>query len=835
MSKKRYAVSTRQNIEISRKVAREGMVLLENNGILPLRKGTRVAVFGTGQMDYIKTGSGSGTVNSEYSVNLITGLRNNGKIEVDEELAAIYEAHYASCKNKTLTKTQAFMGVPASIPEMKLSKSILARAAAKTGTAIITFNRNSGEGQDRTLTKGDYYLSDAEVGMFAAVRTHFDKVIAVLNICGVMDMSWVETYKIDAVLLAWLAGMEGGNVMAEILTGDVNPSGKLVDTFGNDYWDYPSSYNFGSFVEGFETVTADGSEIDYWGMIPVHKAHTAGTSYIRPVNNRYFINYAEGIYTGYRYFETFDIKVKYPFGYGLSYTTFDITTGPIDVTGDKISVTVKIKNTGLVPGKETVQVYYSAPDGKLEKPSRALAAYLKTDLIGPGKQQKIKISFGTSHMASYDEATAAYVLEPGSYDIYVGNSIKNVKKAGTCKIDSPIITERLSNHAGLAEGKKLRLLSKFNRKATFPVSPKMRGEPEPFQPSPITPSDNMPEIKVSREVKIKLKDVYDGKATMADFIAQMTDMELAGLITGSGMGSDKSIFGPLSSYVPGAAGHTASLIHLGIPTMALADGPAGIRIEKPCTAFPMGTLVACTWNEELIEEMGAAIGREAAATGVDFWLAPGMNIHRNPLCGRNFEYYSEDPLISGTMAAAVSRGVQSSGIGVTCKHFAANNQETNRNGIDTVVTERTLREIYLKGFEIAIKSGAPRAIMTSYNLINGTYTAARKDLNVDILRKEWGFGGLVMTDWEGDGTHSVEALRAGHNLLMPGFVKQTEYIHGKMQDGTLLRVDVERYAEGLINAMMKTKSFARYCGISDIIYSTYKSPPRWFIVEKQNG
>jgi beta-glucosidase len=329
-----------------------------------------------------------------------------------------------------------------------------------------------------------------------------------------------------------------------------------------------------------------------------------------------------------------------------------------------------------------------------------------------------------------------------------------------------------------------------------------------------------------------LSDVYHEKAEMSDFLAQITDWEMINLLVGTGMDSAKSTFGTLSSMVPGAAGHTVTLSHLGIPTIVLADGPAGVRTNQPHTAFPVTTLLACTWNEELAEEMGSAVGQEAISAGVDFWLAPALNIHRNPLCGRNFEYYSEDPVISGTIAAAVNRGVQLCGVGATCKHFIANNQETDRHGVDTIVDERTLREIYLKGFEIAVKSSNPWAIMTSYNALNGTLTAARKDLNVEVLRKEWGFEGIVMTDWEGEGVQSVEALKAGHNLLMPGYLKQISYIYTKIQDGTLLRSEIELCVSELLKMTMKTKSFARYYGIKDNGNGSYISPAKWFAVEK---
>jgi beta-glucosidase len=836
------AKSAEGSASLARKIAVEGMVLLENNGSLPVKKGEMVSVFGIGQIQYNKVGTGSGSVDSEYSINLLTGLRNNKGIKVNEELAGIYEKYNQSETDAAKSKQGGpggmggGPGIPSvTVAEMPLDDAIISNAAKKTKTAIVTFSRLSGEGADRTAKKGDYYLTDLEEDMLSKVRKAFDKVVVVLNITGVMDMSWVDKVKPDSVIVAWFAGMEGGNAMADIISGNVNPSGKLADTFAKDYMDYPSSYNFGGFVEGYETVTADGTEVQYWGMIPNHKVPAKGTQYRRPLHNRYFVEYEEGIYVGYRYFETFDKEVKYPFGYGLSYSTFSISDVSFKADDKLIAVSAKVTNTGKAAGKEVVQIYFSAPDGKLEKPAKELAAYAKTDLLQPGQSQTLTISYKVNDMSSYDEQRASYILEPGNYKILVGNSIKNVSEAGSYKVSSEKITEQLTNQIGLANKVKLTLLSKKDPKGTFPTTPAIKAEQVAGSaPGPGGQTETITNTESSGEAKIKLKDVYDGKASMKDFITQLTDMELTALIVGPGMGSANSIFGEFSSRVDGAAGQTVTLNRLGIPTIILSDGPAGIRITESCTAFPVGTLVGSTWNEELAEEMGQAVGREAAANSIDMWLAPGMNIHRNPLCGRNFEYYSEDPLISGTMAAAVARGVQSNGVGVTFKHFAANNQESNRfDGVDTVVTERTLREIYLKGFEIAVRTSAPWSVMTSYNSINGSYTAARKDLSINILRNEWGFTGYVVTDWEGDGIYSVEALKARNDLLMPGFPGQIKYVYSKLKDGVLKRAELEQCAADLLTVGMKTKSFAKYYGIKDGSNGAYKAPEKWINVVKK--
>lgn len=834
------AKSAEGSAALARKIAGEGMVLLENNGALPVIKGETVALFGIGQIQYYKVGTGSGSVDSEYSINLLTGLRNNKDIKVNEKLAAIYEKYNQSETDVAKSKQGApggmggGPGMPSvTVPEMPLNDAVVTNAAKKSKTAIITFARLSGEGSDRTATKGDYYLTDLEEDILAKVRKAFDKVIVVLNITGVMDMNWVDQFKPDAVLVAWFAGMEGGNAMSDIISGDINPSGKLADTIAKDYMDYPSSYNFGGFVDGYETVTADGTEVQYWGMIPNHKVPAKGTQYWRPINNRYFVEYKEGIYVGYRYFETFNKDVKYPFGYGLSYTTFSISKIAAKADDKLVSVSATVKNTGKVAGKEVVQIYFSAPDGKLEKPAKELAAYAKTDLLQPGQSQSLIITYKTDDMSSYDEQRAAYILEPGTYCIYVGNSIKNVKEAGSYKVISVRITEQLTNQVGLPANYKMTLLSKKDPKGTFPTTPPIKAEPTASGPGQGVGNDSITATKSPGEAKIKLKDVYEGKSSMNDFLAQFTDSELINLIVGLGKDYSQPMFGAPSGASTAPKKKLVDLNRLGIPTITLSDGPAGIGSNGPNTAFPVATLVACTWNEELAGELGRAVGKEAALANVDIWLAPALNIHRNPLCGRNYEYYSEDPLISGTIAAAVGRGVQSTGIGVTYKHFVANNQESNRfDGVDTMVTERTMREIYLKGFEIAVKTSDPWSLMTSYNGLNGSYTAARKDLTYNVLRKEWGFNSYVVTDWEGDGIYTIEAIKARHDLIMPGFAGQFNYVFSKLKDGSLKRSELEQSAAGFLTIGMKTKAFAKCAGITDGSNGAYKVPESWTKIVK---
>jgi len=829
--------------ELARRVATEGMVLLENNGALPIEAGTHVAVFGIGQIQYWKVGTGSGSVTSDYEVNLLEGLRNNPDIVVDEELAAVYESYYAAQQEAARSGGApgpgggGGPGMPSAVVgEISLEDGLVAAAAERAPLAIVTFARLSGEGRDRALTKGDYYLSDAEAAMLGTVRAAFDRVVVVLNITGVIDMNWVDTFQPDAVLVAWLAGLEGGNAMADILSGAVSPSGKLPDTISVDYLDHPSSHNFGGFVDGYETVVADGNETEYWGMIPNHKTPPRGTSYRRPVGNRYFVEYEEGIYVGYRYFETFGKAVKYPFGYGLSYTTFELTNTRVAVRGGQVTVSTTVTNTGDVAGKEVVQVYYGAPQGKLERPAKELAGYAKTDTLEPGQGQAVTVIFAADHMAGYDEGRAAYVLEPGSYAVYVGNSVRNAELAGRFAMAEERLVAQLTNQLGLAPGTSMTLLSQQDPDGTFPEPPPLRSEQDASAvPGPGAGSSLTFAARVEEEARIKLKDVYDGGASMPEFLAQLSDAELVNLIVGNGRDYRGGIFGEAS---PGPADDPTSinLDRLGIPATSLSDGPAGMGRGKDggTTAFPVATLVASTWNEDLAEELGAAFGREALVNDVDIWLAPGLNIHRNPLCGRNYEYYSEDPLLSGTMAAGVTRGVQSNGVAVSLKHFVANNQEANRfDGIDTVVPERALREIYLKGFEIAVKTGDPWSLMTSYNGLNGKFTtAAWQGLTDDILRGEWGFDGYVVTDWEGDGLYTVEAIKARHDLVMPGFVGQAFYVLARLQDGSLTREDLDRSAATYLAVVMKTPAFAKYYGITDGSNGAYEAPRRWTTVQR---
>lgn len=1043
------ASSPQEHIDLTRQVAAEGMVLMENDGALPLAQGEKVAMFGRAMIDYVRGGGGSGATVVDYTRNILQGMQ----IKADEGKISLYQPLVDFYTEQVTTN-----GIT-NDANITVSDELMEDAAANADTAIVTIGRYSSEGSDRSAAKGDYYLSDAETELLTRVAAKFKKTVVVLNVGAVLDTSWIKDIPgIDSVLMAWQAGMEGGLATADVLVGDVNPSGKFVDTFAKSYDDYPSSDTF------YESSA--------------------------------YVNYEEDIFVGYRYFETFDPnyeRVNYEFGYGLSYTTFDISDVTVAAEGDDIVATAKVTNTGDVAGKEVVQVYFSAPQGKLGKPAKELAAFDKTDLLAPGESQTLTMSFPIDDMSSYDDTgkvqKSAYLLEAGDYNIYVGNSIKNAGENGiryTYNVAEDTVTEQLSEQCApiqlerrlLADGtwealeapaemdphytvaaegvtrvesenflnssgnlhiesyyddnleqqKCLAYLNAAGRYMEYELTAEKAGkysvimsmangnaalsncfkvyvngeyqpgivfnaqqtgdgsgasewynfiecepfyinleegtnlvrfvangnnpnydymlikrvgeqeeyykkavaaegqtkiEGEEFDESGMTTSNNAVRIErfnnnteacvaylnyvgnyvsyylkvaeageynitlnvangragfnfdpgitvngtaypatitavqtgdgdgagqwynfedlepvtvtlpagnviltltckeankypnidyitiekkeavqtAARAVraaaqttsgKIMLVDVYNNPDLMDDFLAQLTDEQLADLLQGQ----------PNTGVAN--TGGMGNLMEYGIPNAMTADGPQGIRIGTTCTAWPVSTLLACTWDVDLVEEVGKAAAIEAHNNGIDIWLAPGMNIHRDPLCGRNFEYYSEDPLIAGKMAASITKGCQSEGVSITLKHFAANNKETNRNSSDSRMSERALREIYLKGFEIAVKEAQPWSIMTSYNYINGTETSENKELLTNIARGEWGYEGIFMTDWGNNSNHAREVL-AGNDVKMPSGSPST--ILAAKEKGIVTREDMEACAARLMKMIMKVNVF----------------------------
>mgnify|MGYP005756256799 FL=1 len=722
---------SQEHIQLSRQAAREGMVLLKNQGrALPLEKGAKLALFGKATMDYVKGGGGSGDVTVAYTRNLYEGLKTKEpQVQILEPLADFYRENVSA---------QYAQGVvPGFTREPKIPEELLTQAKAWTDTAVISICRFSGEGWDRKGIPGDgdFYLTKEEQEMVETVTGNFDRVIVVLNVGGMVDTSWFfANDRIQAVLLAWQGGIEGGLAAADLLCGEVSPSGKLTDTFAGSFDDYPSS-------EGFN-------------------------------ESEDYVEYTEDIYVGYRYFETISGaagKVNYPFGYGLSYTSFSREYLGAFLEDGVISVDVRVTNIGGRPGKEVVQLYYGAPQGKLGKPAKELGAFGKTRLLEAGDSQVMRLTMREDSMASYDDLgkvkKSAYVLEAGIYRFWLGGSAREAKEIPFFveKDEAEIVAQYSEKCAPRAL--KRRLLSD----GTFEEMPQ---RPERERVLGLAPQDVdklegvIPAVLERKQVQLSqppapgtvmLADVAEGKATLDQLIAQLTDEELAELLGG------QPNTGVANTYGMG------NIPDHRVPNIMTADGPAGLRIQPQCgvctTAWPCATLLACSWNEDLVYQVGAAGAAEVKENNIGIWLTPAMNIHRSPLCGRNFEYYSEDPLVAGKMGAAMIRGIQSQHIGASMKHFACNNKETNRKASDSRVSERAMREIYLKGFEIAVKEAQPWTIMSSYNLINGCHASENRELLTDILRDEWGFEGAVTTDWWTFAEHYLET-KAGNDIKM---------------------------------------------------------------------
>ena len=804
-----------KHADIARNLAGECMVLLKNDGVLPLMGEKKIALYGNGARHTVKGGTGSGDVNTRQNTNIEQGFMHAG-FEItslnwldrqDEKIKQSKLAYKEACERiaseKQIPITIVGFDYPYTEPAPE-QISLEDVSDAHTQTAVYVIARNSGEGADRFDKEGDYQLYKQELENLKLLTAHYKNTVVVLNIGGVMNLSEISEMKgIGAILLMTQLGNIGGDALLDVLTGKVNPSGKTVDTWARHYMDYPSSEKF---------------------------------SHNESVHDEL---YEDDIYMGYRYFDSFDVKPLYPFGYGLSYTDFSISNVRTYMQKDKIKVCVTVKNTGAAfAGKETIQVYYSAPGEIMDTPYQELCAYKKTSLLSPGMEETLEIDFPIKSMASYVEEKAAWVLEKGNYILRVGNSSVNTKPVAVIEVKEEIKTEAAKNLFALDME-----LHTIKPDKAFVQNKKLANSPADISHLCVDAKDLQTKVMHYQTKRteymtqvsecITAKDVLDGRYSLEEMVAQLSVEEMASLCVGTlRMGENKSIVGNASSLVPGAAGDTSSVLFesRGVRNLILADGPAGLRLQphfkttkdgkllpggevmgeftspfdesaneensidyyQYCTAIPIGWALAQSWNEELLYEVGDMIGSEMEQFHVDLWLAPAMNIHRNPLCGRNFEYYSEDPLVSGKTAAAITRGVQShAGKGTTIKHFAVNNQEDNRYFVNAHVSERALREIYLKGFEIAVKESQPFSIMTSYNLLNGIHTANHHDLIQAIARDEWGFEGTVMTDWftsqnmpmlTGKFTPkypisaSTGCIYAGNDIQMPGCQKNVDDI-----------------------------------------------------------
>ncbi len=731
--------------ELLRTVAAQGAVLLENR-VLPFAEGTSVSLFGRVQCRHFCTGYGSGgDVNAPYRISLLEGIRNCEHLRLNEDLAAVYQQFH----EENPINDGVWGMWPRHYPEMPLTEAQVAQAKHDTGHAVIILGRSSGEDRENILEPGSYYLTDEERNMLRLVTAQFPDAVLLLNIGAVMDLSFLDDYSFGAVMILWQGGMESGNAAADLLCGRETPSGRLTDTVALTYEDYPSAGHFG------------------------------GKQY-----NEYY----EDIYVGYRYFETFAPgKVRYPFGYGLSYTTFEKTaetTGPF-------CWNITVTNTGAYAGRETVLVYLQKPCGALGNPARELVAFAKTKLLSPGESQTLSLSANREQLASFDDAGLtghqnAYVMPKGSYRFYLGGDVRSAQSLSTYVAEADSVIAQLTEAAAPETPFPILACQELNGKVVT-VSRRAAVKTADLKARIL---ENLPKAVFQTGDKgYKLKDVKEGRVALDAFISQLSVDELeaisrGGYIMGHPLGAkgNAGIFG----------GVTEALRRKGIPPVVTTDGPSGIRLYDSCSLIPIGTLLACTFDTELLETLMQKVSLEMVDRGSDVLLAPGMNIHRNILCGRNFEYFSEDPHVSGKIAAAIVRGLQSTGLSACPKHYACNNQEFNRNRNDSRVSQRALREIYLKGFEICVKEAAPKNIMTSYNKINGVWGHYHYDLVTTILRGEWGYQGNVMTDWWMQPSRSPEfphmrdnayRIRAQVDVLMPGG-QRIDLL--KKPDGTLL-------------------------------------------------
>ena len=704
---KNYKLDLERYAVLARQATAEGCVLLENEGqALPLREGERVAVFGRMAFHYYKSGLGSGgLVNTRYVVGILDALKECKEIQLDEKLMGIYADWI---KENPYDEGQGWGRVPWSQKEMEVTEEML-DCARNNDVSLVIIGRTAGEDQDNNTKPGSYCLTETEEDMIRRVCQVSKRTVIVLNVGNIIDMSWVKKYHPQAVLYAWQGGQEGGNGVADVLTGKVCACGKLTDTIAQSIEDYPSTENFGDPFKNY---------------------------------------YKEDIYVGYRYFETFaKDKVLYPFGYGLSYTSFGIKAEILKNSEEELTVAAEVVNTGAVKGKEVVQVYAKVPQGKLGNPARRLIGFAKTGELKPGEKEEVVIVIPKYDLTSYDDSgvtghKSCYVLEEGTYEIFVGSDVRSAESVG-CYEEKFRVVEKLQEACAPVE--------KFSRmKAVLMPDGSYQAVTEEVPVRTVDPQErrkqNLPEtLAYTGDKGYKLVDVLDGKVSMENFVAQISEEDLIAMFRGEGMCSPKVTPGTAAAF----GGVTESMKALGIPVGCCADGPSGIRMDCGTKAFslPNGTALGCTFNTELVSDLYEMTGKELRLNKIDSLLGPGMNIHRNPLNGRNFEYISEDPLLTGRICAAQVKAMAKSGIGSTIKHFCGNNQEVGRSTSDSVMSERCLREIYLKGFEMAVREGGARSVMTTYGSVNGLWTAGSYDLCTTILRKEWGFEGIVMTDW----------------------------------------------------------------------------------------
>lgn len=715
-----------------RRAGAESIVLLKNcDGVLPLGS-EPVAVFGRCQVDTFFVGYGSGgDVKAPHKVSILAGLKASG-INIDSSLSDVYE----DFSREHPADPGVWGHWSLSYPEMALTDEVVERAAARDSKAIVIIGRAAGEDGDNTLTKGGYYLSEDEEHLLRQLDSYFNNIIVLLNTGNVIDLSWLSDYiHIKAVMLVWQLGQEMGHAVADVLAGRISPSGHLTQTIAERYEDYPSSAFYG---DSEANEYRERGDVGYRGLIKTPE------------------------------------KILFPFGYGLSYTSFDVGINGFDESGDDFRIMTCIRNTGVMSGKGLVQIYVKKPDG-----SMTLEAFQKSDELAPGETEHLTLVVKREQLAVYDSDICCFVIKKGSYGFYQGYSCTEASRlAGKASVEADEVISQCETITESSDELKQRITERMPR-----------------------------EIKPQVKERIGFDEVVNGSADMNDFIAQLTPAELSDLSRGEGpMDSSLAVKGNTGIF----GGITRELRDRGIPPVNTSDGPSGLRISYYCALIPIGTALASTWNPLVVQELYSRVADEMLHYGVDIFLGPGMNIQRNPLCGRNFEYYSEDPYLTGCIAIAAVRGIQSHGASACIKHFACNNQELNRNHNNSVVDEKTLREIYLRPFEMVIKEADPGCVMMSYNRLNGVWSHYNYDLATTVLRKEWGYKGLIMTDWwmqlaespEFDGIKdNAYRVRSGVNVLMPGGLdyRVDRYIHDDNIENSLTLGELQSNARYVLH------------------------------------
>lgn len=766
-------------LEASARAVSGGIVMLKNDGALPLKQGGTAAVFGRIQLHYYKSGTGSGgMVNVSKVIGITDGLLDAG-YKLDEQLLTAYREWD---EQNPFDHGEGWGGEPWSQKEMPLTDELVGGAASRADAAIVIIGRTAGEEMDNKLEKGAFLLSDLEEDMLRRVTSAFDKTVVLLNTGGLIDMSFMDRYPVSAVMYVWQGGMVGGAGTAAVLTGEVSPSGKLPDTIAYEISDYPSDKFFGS------------GDMDCYG---------------------------EDIYVGYRYFETFaKDRVRFPFGFGMSYTSFDLTASDFKLDGDKVTGSVNVKNTGSTPGREVVQIYCSAPQGKLGKPARVLCGFDKTRTLQPGESQTLSFEIPLESVASYDDSgvtghKSAWILEQGGYVFYAGADVRSASEAYSLTLPETVVRQCKSA---------LGPLTAFKRMVNSSGKPEFEDVPLTGEAFPHDHAKLPAEISQTGDRGIRLADVVNGKNTLEEFTAQLTDYDLSCIIRGEGMGSPKVTAGTAAAF----GGVSDTLTALGIPCACCDDGPSGMRLDCGTKAFslPNGTLLASTFDRSLMTELFTFMGLEMHTNQVDCLLGPGMNIHRHPLNGRNFEYFSEDPYLTGEMASAELAGLHSTGAEGTIKHFCGNNRETRRHFLDSVISERALREIYLRGFEKAVKKGGAKSVMTTYGQVNGVWTAGNYGLVTGILRDDWGFDGFTMTDWwaninrrgKAPDKSDFAAMAMAQNdvyMVTADGAACNDNTLDSLKSGELTRGELQRNAMNILRFLTTTHAMKRVMGCDD--------------------